>query len=85
MAVDLSEMRKLYQNGALKAATVAPVPMVRGAWVLMVIRTDGSEVYMTIARSDRQKIYKSLESVHADAKRVGFSEVTTKVGALQVA
>ncbi len=85
MAVDLSAMRKLYQEGALKAATVAPVPRMRGAWVLMVIRTDGSEEYMTVARSERQKIYKSLESVHADAKRVGFTEVTTQVGALQVA
>ena len=85
MVVDLSAMRKLYQDGALKAATVAPAPMERGAWVLMVDRTDGSQSYMTVARSDRQKIYKSLESVHADAKRVGFTEVTTQVGALNVA
>lgn len=85
MAVDLSAMRKLYQDGALKAATVAPAPMEQGAWVLMVLRTDGTQAYMTVARSERQKIYKSLESVHADAKRVGFTEVTTQVGALQVA
>lgn len=85
MVVDLSAMRELYQEGALKAATVAPAPMERGAWVLMVVRTDGSQAYMTIARSERQKIYKSLEAVHADAKRVGFSEVTTQVGALDVA
>jgi hypothetical protein len=85
MVVDLSAMRKLYQNGALKAATVAPAPMEQGAWILLVDRTDGSQSYMTIARSDRQKIYKSLESVHADAKRVGFSEVITQVGTLSVA
>lgn len=85
MAVDLSAMRKLYQVGALKGATVAPAPMERGAWVLLVERTDGSQTYMTIARSERQKIYKSLEFVHADAKRVGFSEVATQVGTLQVA
>lgn len=85
MAVDLSAMRKLYRAGALKAATVAPAPMEQGAWVLMVDRIDGSQAYMTIARSDRQKIYKSLESVHADAQRVGFTEVTVQMGTLQVA
>lgn len=84
MAVDLSGMRKLYQNGGLKAAIVAPAAMQSG-WELIVVRTDGTLDYMTIARSDRRKVYKSLESVHLDAKRVGFEEVTTQVGALQVA
>ncbi|MGY2355162.1 MULTISPECIES: plasmid replication protein RepB [Pseudomonas] len=83
MAVDLSAMRKLYKDGALKAAIVSPAPMEIGAWVLTVERTDGSHEYMTVARKDRHKIYKSLESVSADAARVGFSEV--KVVNLQVA
>lgn len=83
MAVDLSAMRKLYKDGALKAAIVAPAPMESGAWVLTVERTDGSHEYMTVARKERHKIYKSLESVSADAARVGFSEV--KVVNLQVA
>lgn len=85
MVVDLSAMRKLYLDGALKSATVAPAPMEQGSWVLVVDRIDGSQAYMTIARSDRQKIYRSLDSVHADAQRVGFSEVKTLVGTLNVA
>lgn len=82
--MDLSGMRKLYQGGGLKAAIVAPAPRQNG-WELSVVRIDGTLDYMTIARSDRRKIYKRLESVHLDAKRVGFDEVTTQVWALRVA
>ncbi|MGU9854451.1 plasmid replication protein RepB [Pseudomonas koreensis] len=84
MAVDLSAMRKLFKDGGLKSAIVTPAPMQSG-WELIVVHTDGTLDYMTVARSDRRKIYKSLESVHADAKRVGFVEVTTQVEAMQVA
>lgn len=84
MAVDLSKMRKMFKKGALKSAIVAPAALEEG-WELIVIKTDGTPVCMTIAKSTRKKIYKSLESVHNDAKRVGFDEVTTKVGELQVA
>ncbi|KFF42201.1 MULTISPECIES: hypothetical protein [Pseudomonas] len=84
MAVDLSAMRKLFNKGGLKTAIVAPAAMQSG-WELIVVHTDGTLDYMTIARSDRRKIYKSLESVHADAARVGFAEVTTHVEAMQVA
>ncbi|EMA4529851.1 plasmid replication protein RepB [Pseudomonas aeruginosa] len=79
MAVDLSAMRKLFEGGALKAAIVAPAPLEKGAWVLVVERADGAHEYMTVARSTRQKIYKSLESVSADAARVGFREVRLQV------
>jgi hypothetical protein len=79
MAVDLSAMRKLYQEGGLVAAIVTPAPMERGAWVLTVVRLDGSHEYMTIARSERHKIYKSLDAVGADVERVGFKEVTLQV------
>ena len=79
MAVDLSAMRKLFEAGALREAIVSPAPMENGAWVLMVERLDGAHEHMTIARSDRQKIYKSLESVRADAARVGFREVRLQV------
>ena len=78
MAVDLSGMRKLYKDGALQAAIAAPAPMERGAWVLTVVRTDGSCEYMTIARSTRHKIYKSLDAVQADAAKVGFEEVKVR-------
>lgn len=79
MAVDLSAMRKLFQKGLLKEAIVAPAPMQAEAWVLTVVRTDGSREYMSIARQERHKVYSSLDAVHADARRVGFSEVRTQV------
>ncbi|MDX9668603.1 plasmid replication protein RepB, partial [Pseudomonas sp. P5_152] len=63
---------------------VAPAPMQSG-WELIVVRTDGTLDYMTVARSDRRKVYKSLEAITLDAKRVGFDEVTTQLGALHVA
>ncbi|WP_241779044.1 plasmid replication protein RepB [Pseudomonas corrugata] len=84
MAVNLSGMRKLYKEGSLTAAIVAPALLENG-WVLIVKKKDGTSDHMTIARSPRHKIYKSLESAHLDAMRVGFSEVTTQVGELQVA
>lgn len=79
MAVELSVMRKLFEGGALKAAIVAPAPLEKGAWVLIVERLDGQMEHMTVARSTRQKIYKTLESVSADAVRVGFREVRVQV------
>lgn len=82
MAVDLSTMRALFKQGVLKSAIVAPREQ---GWELIVVKTDGTEDYMTVARKPRRKIYKSLESVHLDAKRVGFDYVMTRVGELQVA
>lgn len=79
MGVDLSAMRKMFEVGALRSAIVAPVPLKNGEWMLMVERLDGGHECMTVARTTRQKIYKSLESVRADAARVGFREVTLRV------
>lgn len=79
MALDLSAMRKLFQDGSLVNAVVAPAPMESGSWVFLVTHADGTTDYMTIARSDRQKIYKSLDAVAADAERVGFAEVRLQV------
>ncbi|WP_341524391.1 plasmid replication protein RepB (plasmid) [Pseudomonas sp. G.S.17] len=85
MAVDIAAMRKLFKDGVLKEAIVAPealLPNGEASWVLTVVRTDGSREwreYMTLARSDERKIYKSLDSVHADARKVGFMEVRTLV------
>ena len=74
MAVDLSAMRKLFNSGELKSAIVAPAPMESG-WVLNVVRADGTRDYMTKARSSEHKVYKTVEAVVADVKRVGLREV----------
>ncbi|RQB79784.1 plasmid replication protein RepB [Pseudomonas aeruginosa] len=79
MAVDLSAMRELFEVGALKEAIVAPAPMEKGGWLLLVNRSDGAQEHLTLARSTRPKIYKSLEHVRADAERVGFREVRLQV------
>ncbi|AUA86869.1 plasmid replication protein RepB [Pseudomonas aeruginosa] len=79
MAVDLSAMRKLFEVGALREAIVAPAPMEKGSWLLLVSRSDGTKEHLTLARSTRPKIYKSLEHVRADAERVGFREVRLQV------
>ncbi|MFA0921418.1 hypothetical protein ALP73_01132 [Pseudomonas coronafaciens pv. garcae] len=79
MAVDLSGMRKLYSKGSLRGAFIAPAPMKPGGWILLVDHNDGSRDYMAVARTDRYKIYKTLEAAAADAERVGFSEVKLKV------
>ena len=84
MATDLSGMRNLYREGHLTAAFITPANVPHG-WLLTCIRKDGSHEQMTIAKSSRIKIYKSLESVHLDAKRVGFATVTTEVEKLEVA
>lgn len=79
MAVELSVMRKLFEGGVLKGVIVAPAPLEKGAWVLMAERVDGEIEHMTVARTSRQKIYRSLESVSADAMRVGFREIRLQV------
>lgn len=73
--MDLSAMREKFQEGDLRAAVAIPVEMTRDAWLLMIIRNNGTNEFMTVARSDRHKVYKSLEAVHADAERVGFAEM----------
>ena len=84
MATDLSGMRNLYKAGRLKAAFITPGDG-HNEWLLTCVRDDGTHEQMTIAKSSRIKIYKSLESVHLDAKRVGFDVVTTDVKGLKVA
>lgn len=87
MAVDLSAMREKFEQGELRAAVAVPAAMTRDAWLLMVVCTNGSQDFMTVARSDRHKVYKSLEAVHADAERVGFAEMKIRFsgGNLKVA
>ncbi|AVK29678.1 putative repB (plasmid) [Pseudomonas aeruginosa] len=53
--------------------------MEKGGWLLLVNRSDGAQEHLTLARSTRPKIYKSLEHVRADAERVGFREVRLQV------
>lgn len=80
MAYNLAQMRKLFASGRLKAARIAPcTPGQPGQWNLVIERADGVQVVMTVDRSPRPKIYKSLEAAAADASRVGFNEVALKV------
>lgn len=79
MAVDLSAMRNLFEGGALKAAIVAPAPMQTDGWVFMVELANGKQETMTVARSTRQKIYKSFEAVRADAERIGFRDLRVQL------
>lgn len=79
MAVDLSGMRDLYREGSLRGAFIAPAPMEPGGWILLVDRNDGSQDYMAVARTDRYKIYRTLEAAAADVERVGFNEAKLKV------
>ncbi|KPZ12408.1 MULTISPECIES: hypothetical protein [Pseudomonas syringae group genomosp. 2] len=76
--VNLSEMRILYECGALAHATLAPSPMESG-FIMIVKRKDGKEETMSTTKGERHKIYKSLEAASTDAKRIGFHEVTFKV------
>lgn len=77
MTYNLAQMRKLYASGRLKAARITPCSP--GEWQLTIERADGLEVVMTVNRSERPKLYKSLEAAAADASRVGFGEVALKV------
>jgi hypothetical protein len=76
--VNLSEMRILYEGGALAHAILAPAPADTG-FILIVKRKDGKEETMSTTKSERHKIYKSLDAASTDAKRIGFNEVTFKV------
>lgn len=76
--VNLSEMRILYEGGALAHAILMPVPEESG-FIMIVKRMDGKEDIMSTTKGERHKIYKSLEAASTDAQRIGFKEVTFKV------
>lgn len=78
MAANISKMRKLFEEGRLVEAVIAPAQK-PGSWVFIAQRTDGILENMTVAISSRLKVYKSLEAAVADATRVGFEEVKLKV------
>lgn len=77
-SVNLSQMRFLYECGALARAVLAPAPMESG-FIMIVERKDGKDETMSVTKGDRHKIYKSLEAAREDAKRIGFVEVILKV------
>lgn len=81
---DLSDMRKSFLAGDLRSAIVEPLQNGPG-WKLKIVRKDGSVGYLTVARRTRHKVYKSLQSAHEDAYRVGFPDVLTTRGDKKVA
>lgn len=84
-AMDIQSMRSLFDVGVLQEAIIAPAPMEAGSWILLVQKFDGTLEHMTVARSKRQKIYKSLDSAVADVTRVGFKSMKLSVAMLNVA
>lgn len=79
MAVELSVMRQLFEGGALKSVIIAQAPLEEGSWILMVEKLDGRIDYLTPSRSTVHKKYRSLKAATADARRVGFREITLRV------
>jgi hypothetical protein len=77
-------MRNLYREGVVVSAFASPADTGKG-WVLTCVRPNGTHERMSLNKSTKTKIYKSLDAVHLDAKRIGFDTVTIEAGHLNVA
>jgi hypothetical protein len=81
---DLKLMRNLFREGVLASAFVSPADTGAG-WLLTCVRHNGKPEGMTVDKSTRIKIYRTLDAAHRDALRVGFQTVTTELRELSVA
>lgn len=72
--MEAKKLRSLFESGVLENASVAPYPLEKDAWMLLVRLINGEEKAVTKVRTDSPKIYKSYEAVIADLRRIGFNK-----------
>lgn len=77
--MEIKLLRRLFDEGVLLSASVAPAPMADGQWVMSCSKANGAVEHVTKVRDGQIKHYKSLVGVIADAKYIGFQEVKLKI------
>jgi hypothetical protein len=71
--VEAKTLKILFDTGSLANAQVQPYPMVKDSWMLAIKLRNGEQRTVTRVRTDRAKIYKSINAVLADVRKIGFS------------
>ncbi len=77
--MDIKVLRRLFEEGVLRSASVAPAPMEEGKWVMTCDRATGAVEHVTRVRDGQVKHYRSLGQVMTDAKYIGFQEVKLRI------
>lgn len=78
--MEIKSICEMHSRNLLESAVVAPAND-SGEWLLFVRTVAGEEETVTRIRSVEQKTYKSVRGALADAKKIGFAEVTVKLTA----
>lgn len=73
--LQLSELKTLFEAGALKSATVHENPMLNGYNVHFEGKTKDLTYIFRAQREDEQRIFKSIDAAIANAKKVGFKTI----------
>lgn len=71
--MEAKTLKILFDTGSLANAQVQPYPMEKDAWMLAVRLRNGEEQTVTRVRTKRAKIYKSIDAVLADVRKIGFN------------
>lgn len=74
--MEIKLLRKLFHDGFLVSAKALPAPMKPGQYVLVFIKTNGEEEYITKARNNETKTYKRVHGALLDVQDIGFKEMT---------
>lgn len=78
--MNISMLSKLFHEGVLRSAKVVQAPLLpTGHWMLIINKASGEQVVMTKARSQEEKIFKSINAALSDAETIGFNEVSVSL------
>lgn len=77
--MEIKMLRRLFEEGVLLSASVAPAPMSDGHWVMTCNKANGATEQVTRVRDGQVKNYRSLVGAIADAKYIGFQEVKLRI------
>lgn len=77
--MDKKMLKRLFADGFLLSATVEPLPMEEGRFRLVLKKHQGGEEEVTLARTEKVKIYQSFAAAVRDAHDIGFKKVTVQM------
>jgi len=73
----LAHAKMLFENGAIRGATVSPAPMESG-WILQVSLASGRDVVLEKARGG-MRVYRKADAAIAAAKEIGIRSLSVKI------
>lgn len=77
--MDKKMLKRLFVDGFLLSATVEPLPMQESRFRLVLKKHQGGEEELTLARSEKVKMYQTFSAAVRDARDIGFKKVTVQM------